>query len=157
MITWQVLKMINLFFPVEPMGAVRMTKRGKYVSDSAKRYLAYKAHLQWLTKQQINGEFYSAGALQVNILFIMPIPESWSMKKKREAVGQYHVKKPDADNLVKGVFDSLNKFAWTDDNQVAKVIAEKVYGEYPGINVVIKQLKAKEGGEEECYKEPASI
>ena len=135
--------MIKLSFPVEPMGAVRMTRRGKYISASAQRYLSYKSHIQWLAKQQLNDEFFADMALEVYILFVMPIPASWSKKKQREAAGRYHVKKPDADNLVKGVFDSLNKIVWKDDNQVAKVIAEKVYGEDPGIHVVINQLEGE--------------
>ena len=81
------------------------------------------------------------GALGVEIWFTMPIPKSWSKKKKVAAVGEYHVKKPDADNLVKGIFDSLNKIVWQDDNQVAKVTAINLYGESPCIEVSVRELK----------------
>ncbi|MGG3803136.1 RusA family crossover junction endodeoxyribonuclease [Metabacillus fastidiosus] len=123
------------------MGAVRMTQRSKYKSDSAQRYLAYKDRIKWLVKQQLKGQKLLAGALEVEISFTMPIPKSWSNVKKQQAVGEYHTKKPDADNLVKGVFDSLNKLVWQDDNQVAKVMAVKSYGEVPGMEIVIKELK----------------
>ncbi|MED4401332.1 RusA family crossover junction endodeoxyribonuclease [Metabacillus fastidiosus] len=56
-------------------------------------------------------------------------------------IGEYHTKKPDTDNLVKGVFDALNKLVWQDDNQVAKVTAVKSYGEVPGMEIVINELK----------------
>lgn len=132
---------------MEPMGAVRMTGRGKFVKPNAQRYLAYKNFLQWQVKQQLKGKGILSGPLSVSIWFTMPIPKSWSKKAKANAVGEYHDKKPDADNLVKGVFDSLNKIVWQDDNQVAKVTATKIYGEKPGIEVEISKLK---GGEAKC-------
>jgi Holliday junction resolvase RusA-like endonuclease len=132
--------MIYLFIPVEPMGAVRMTQMGKFKSPSARRYLSYKSHLQWQAKLLGKGKFFSSGPLEVHIRFIMSIPESYSKKKKASLIGEYHIKKPDTDNLVKGVFDSLNKILWQDDNQVSKVTAIKVYGETPGIEVEVKTL-----------------
>lgn len=133
--------MIKLFIPIEPMGAVRMTQRSKYLSAKAQRYLAYKSFLQWQAKQQAKGVFFHNGTLEVTIWFTMPVPDSWSKKNREAAVGEYHIKKPDIDNLVKGVFDSLNKIVWHDDNQVSKVSAIKIYGEYPGIEVTINKLK----------------
>lgn len=133
--------MIKLTLKVEPMGAVRMTGRGKFVKPNAQRYLAYKNFLQWQVKQQLKDRCILSGALAVDIWFTMPIPQSWSKRKKSAVIGEYHVKKPDADNLVKGVFDSLNKIAWEDDNQVAKLTAVKVYGESPGIEIYVKELK----------------
>ncbi|MGG3798009.1 RusA family crossover junction endodeoxyribonuclease [Metabacillus fastidiosus] len=132
--------MLRLMIPVEPMGAVRMTGRGKYVKTNAQRYLAYKDQIKWITKQQLKGRKLLTGALEVEISFMMPIPKSWSNVKKQQAVGEYHTKKPDTDNLVKGVFDSLNKLVWQDDNQVAKVTAVKNYGEVPGMEIIIKEL-----------------
>ncbi|MED1942075.1 RusA family crossover junction endodeoxyribonuclease [Cytobacillus firmus] len=133
--------MIKLNVQVEPMGAVRMTGRGKFIKPNAQRYLHYKNHIKWHTKKQLKGRKVLSGALAVEILFIMPIPGSWSKKKRDASVGEWHVKKPDTDNLVKGVFDSLNKIAWNDDNQVAKVTACKLYGESPGIEIIIRELE----------------
>ncbi|MBU8733458.1 RusA family crossover junction endodeoxyribonuclease [Cytobacillus oceanisediminis] len=133
--------MIKLNVKVEPMGAVRMTGRGKFIKPNAQRYLHYKNHIQWHTKKQLKNRKTLSGAVAVEILFIMPIPGSWSRKKRDAAVGEWHVKKPDTDNLVKGVFDSLNKIAWNDDNQVAKVTACKLYGESPGIEIIIRELE----------------
>ncbi len=118
-----------------------MTGRGKFVKSNAQRYLAYKEFLRWHAKSKLNNNPLMNGPLAVEIRFTMPIPQSWSKKKHDTAVGKYHTKKPDADNLVKGVFDSLNKIAWQDDNQVSQVTAIKIYGEKPGIEVKIHELK----------------
>ncbi|WP_094366167.1 RusA family crossover junction endodeoxyribonuclease [Sutcliffiella cohnii] len=132
---------IKLSIPIEPMGAVRMTGRGKFVKPNAQRYLAYKSFIQWKAKQQLKEKTLLDGPIAVEIWFKMPIPKSWSKKKQVAALGEYHIKKPDADNLVKGVFDALNKLAWHDDNQVSKVTAIKLYGEVPGIDITVQELK----------------
>lgn len=36
-------------------------------------------------------------------------------------------KKPDIDNIVKVILDSMNKFAFKDDNQITKLEIEKIY------------------------------
>ncbi|HHY74060.1 MAG TPA: RusA family crossover junction endodeoxyribonuclease [Bacillus bacterium] len=133
--------MFKLSFFINPMGCVRMTQRGKFIKPNAQRYLSYKSFLQISARQQLKSKQPLKGALDVHIVFSMPIPKSWSNKRKCEVVGRYHTKKPDTDNLVKGVFDSLNKIAWEDDNQVAKVTAVKIYSEHPGIDVTVRELK----------------
>lgn len=131
-------EVINLNIPVQPMGAVRMTGRGKYVKDNAKRYMAYKTHLQWMANMQLKGHELFEGSLFVRLTFFMPIPQSMRGKERNAAVnGGYHKKKPDIDNLIKGVFDALNGVAWKDDNQVSKVEAEKIYGPEPGIKIEV--------------------
>ncbi|MFH7534189.1 RusA family crossover junction endodeoxyribonuclease, partial [Acinetobacter baumannii] len=120
--------MITLNIPVEPMGAVRMTGRGKFVNKNAQRYLAYKDFIKLHAQKQMKGQQLYTGPTVVKVLFSMPIPKSWSKKKQQEAISTVHIKKPDIDNLVKGVFDALNKTAWHDDNQVFMVIGAKVYG-----------------------------
>lgn len=132
--------MNEYYIPVVPMGAVRMTRRGKFVNESAKRYLTYKDFIKLHISRQAKQEPI-ANQVGVDIVFTMPIPPSWSKKKQKEAVGQYHNKKPDIDNLVKGLFDSLNGLIWKDDNQVAKLRAVKIYGENPGITVEIRGLE----------------
>ena len=45
--------------------------------------------------------------------------------KKRDMPRVRHTKKPDADNLIKGVWDALDGIVWRDDTQICVVIAEK--------------------------------
>lgn len=46
---------------------------------------------------------------------------------------------PDLDNLVKTVTDALNGMAWDDDSQVAMVMANKEYGEYPSWEITVME------------------
>jgi Holliday junction resolvase RusA-like endonuclease len=127
---------------ITPMGAVRMTGRGKFVKPAAQRYLAFKQQLGYDLKEQMKqqGEKPLEGALSVGINLYMPIPPSWSGKKQREHVGEFHTKKPDIDNMAKAIFDAANKIVWQDDNQVCSLRITKEYSETPGIFMEVMKL-----------------
>jgi hypothetical protein len=67
------------------------------------RYRAYRDALRDLALGE-RFVFPDAGAAMV---FHMPMPESWSKKKRDRMRGQPHRQKPDLDNLEKGVIDAL--------------------------------------------------
>lgn len=127
---------------IEPMGAVRMTGRGKWVKPNAQRYLTYKKAIQSAISEQVivNHREPTKNPVAVYITFFMPIPNSWSKRKKKLAPSVRHTKKPDIDNMVKGLFDSLNGIIWKDDNQVVICQAEKVYHHSPGIEFDVEEL-----------------
>ena len=80
------------------------------------------------------------GALQLNLLFFMPIPKSIS-KKKREQL-KYVIKKPDVDNLAKAVMDAMNNAGiWEDDSQISRLDVLKVYGEEPKCIITVIELE----------------
>lgn len=49
-------------------------------------------------------------------------------------------KKPDIDNVMKGVADALSKVIWKDDAQVVEAHLVKTYSENPGITATITPL-----------------
>ena len=44
-----------------------------------------------------------------SVTFYMPMAKSWSEKKKYSMQGMPHTQKPDADNLLKALLDSIHK------------------------------------------------
>jgi len=60
----------------------------------------------------------------LDIIFILPMPASWSKKKRAEMDGQPHQQKNDVDNLVKAWLDTL----LPQDGFVWKITAEKRWG-----------------------------
>lgn len=140
---------IKLTIPVEPMGTVRMTsgmvKRIKWYgandpkAEKVKRYLNYKEAISLYVKAVYRDKPIDK-PVHVNIAFHLPIPESWSGKKRREADGQLHTSKPDRDNLEKGVLDSLNKIIWLDDKQVCSGSSIKRYSSKPRIEIEIHEV-----------------
>jgi Holliday junction resolvase RusA-like endonuclease len=104
-------------FDVIPMGAPRMTRADKWKKrEVVLRYFAMKNILQL----QANLMKYEMGET-LNVVFFLPMPDTWSNKKKEAMNGLPHKQKPDTDNLVKGIKDSLLK----DDSVVWKEQAEK--------------------------------
>ena len=67
------------------------------------RYNEYKLSLAALAKEQ-HFSFPEQGA---SITFFIPVPKSWSKKKKKLYHGTLHQSKPDLDNLLKAATDSL--------------------------------------------------
>jgi Holliday junction resolvase RusA-like endonuclease len=67
------------------------------------RYNEYKISLSALAKQE-KFSFPEQGA---SIIFFIPVPKSWSKKKKKLHHGTLHQSKPDLDNLLKAMTDSL--------------------------------------------------
>ncbi len=68
-------------------------------------------------------------SIDMSIRFVMPIPSSWSKKKK--ANPDPHTKKPDIDNCIKFCLDCLNGYLYVDDKQITSISATKEYGDFP--------------------------
>lgn len=89
--------------------------------------------------------------LRVGIVAIYAIPNSAGKKKRAEMLtGKiYPTKKPDADNIAKVVLDALNGIAYPDDKQIVCCSCTKIYGEEPGVKVVIDDYAYPAGRMEE--------
>jgi len=59
-----------------------------------------------------------------HVIFVLPMPNSWSNKKKTQMDGQAHQAKPDADNMLKALCDAM----YSDDSGVWDVRITKVWG-----------------------------
>ena len=115
---------------VIPMGAVRMTR-----SDTWKINPNHKNEKQrqrpavtryWAFKNKVVQECTKTNYIMKNtidVVFFLPMPESWSLKKKERMNGMPHKSRPDVDNIVKGFMDALKD----EDGDVWRVTAEKRY------------------------------
>lgn len=72
-----------------------------------------------------------SGPILVIADFFMPIPTSWSKKKKSSIVGQPHSSKCDLDNLIKFICDCATGIAYEDDSQIYFIKAQKHYDTKP--------------------------
>lgn len=73
------------------------------------------------------------------------VPASWSQKKQRMALAAeiLPTSKPDADNVVKAIFDGLNDVLWRDDVQVVDLAVRKRYSATPCVRVEVHSLKIR--------------
>lgn len=81
------------------------------------------------------------GGLSMMICATYLIPESWSKKKKSEAM--WKTSKPDADNIAKICKDALNKIAYHDDAQICELFVQKKYGPIAGLTVTVAHIDSE--------------
>ncbi len=143
---------MKLSIAINPMGTVRTTagmiKRIKFKlykpSDTKVlkviEYLQYKQAIAWETKSKINQHEPWAGPIELNLTCFIPMPDSWSEKKKKKMDGTRHTQKPDRDNIEKGVCDSLNKIVWKDDGQVCDGRTRKFWSRTGRLEIEIQEV-----------------
>ena len=102
----------------------------------------YATSLQWAGKQAMRGQPLLTGPLSINVVARLPIPASWTIKKKDEArAGDLlPTGKPDYDNISKMVGDALNAIVYCDDAQICKAIVTKVYSDNPGLRIEVSPI-----------------
>jgi Holliday junction resolvase RusA-like endonuclease len=73
--------------------------------------------------------------------FCMPIPASYSKKRKQACLlgVEMPCKKPDIDNIAKGVLDAMNGIVYKDDVQVIRLVLHKYYGTEPFIYITVRE------------------
>ena len=98
-------------------------------------------HMEYL--EQCNGfRFEDDAMLDLRIKAYYSIPKSASKKKKAAMLaGEIRpTKKPDMDNVVKIIADSLNQVAYRDDTQIVDCQCRKFYSDTPRVEVIIKTV-----------------
>lgn len=81
------------------------------------------------------------GRIKINIIAYFSIPKTTKKADINEMLENNisPTKKPDIDNIVKSILDSMNKFAFKDDNQITKLEVEKKYSIEDKVYVKIEE------------------
>jgi crossover junction endodeoxyribonuclease RusA len=134
--------MYTFEIPLQPTACPRprVTKFGTYYSKPYKKF--QKESLVYL-KTQIDESFSQyKDSVHITYIFVFNRPKYMQAKKYSNA-RILHNKRPDLDNLVKAVNDSLQAAKIIkDDSQITGIDAYKYYaaiGEYRGIYLSIKE------------------
>lgn len=129
-------------------GRPRATVFGKHARVYTPQETAvYENHVaQCYIAKYANATPY-VGGVGLEIIAYFPYPKGayWPNNAKHhgelrdEWQGARHVKKPDADNVLKAILDGLNKAnAWKDDCQVCIISMAKRYAEEPHVSIVME-------------------
>lgn len=110
--------MIVKIYDIVPIGKPRMTRADKWKKrPEVLRYRAFCDHVRLL-----GIELPESNA---HVTFVLPMPKSWSKKKRLQFDGQPHQSKPDFDNLVKALSDAV----YADDAHIWDARITKIWGE----------------------------
>lgn len=143
--------LVSVLLPGPPRGKgrprfriVRPKKGGEFVTVyTDAETVMYEANLAAAGREAMRaaGLFSDPfdGPLTCFVEAFVPIPESWSAKKKAEAAAGdiSPTSKPDGDNYAKCVGDALNKIVWVDDSQIIMWQILKQYSDFPRLRVSV--------------------
>lgn len=127
--------------PGEPRGKgrPRFTRDGHAYTDEETR--SYEKKIIAYYRQYLRGFQWGDNAMvSVDVLAVYPIPKR-ATKASLAAIQAGKIlpkKKPDIDNVIKVVLDSLNGIAYKDDSQVVMVSGRKIYGHEPKLIIEMK-------------------
>lgn len=113
-------------YPITPVPAPRQTRADAFRSPPRPPVAAYRAFRDEckLRRVQVPRPFH-------HVVFVLPMPASWSDTKKRQHCGMPHESKPDRDNLEKALLDSV----YGEDSHVWDGRATKLWG-YSGLMLI---------------------
>lgn len=125
------MRRISFEIVIPPIGKPRMTR-----SDCWRKRPAVIKYFAWANEIKLTSLRYDMPKYPISLEIVahIPVPKSWSQKKKEEKNGKLHDEKPDWDNIGKAVCDAL----FVEDKTIGRASVEKYWSIEPGkINIVV--------------------
>jgi Holliday junction resolvase RusA-like endonuclease len=113
-----------MLYNINPVSKPRMTQRDRWAKrDSVLRYFAFRDAFRPVMEnlEPLEG---------IMVIFVIPMPKSWSEKKKLAMCGKPHKVRPDIDNFLKAILDCLSE-----DKHIYQVVMEKRWGYTGSIDI----------------------
>lgn len=116
---------------------------GSFVSTySTKQTQSEEGAIRHFSSLAMQGGAPLEGPVEMQVCAFLPIPASFSKKKRQEIKDGlvFPTSRPDADNYAKLLMDALNGICYRDDSQVVTLSVYKRYSTQPRLSVQIKPL-----------------
>ena len=114
----------KMIYNITPCPKPRMTRSDRWKKrPSVLRYFVFKDECR-LNRVEIPE--YGG-----HITFIIPMPKSWSKKRRSQMDGKPHRQRPDTDNLLKAICDAV----FDEDCTIWDIRATKLWGDVGSIHV----------------------
>ncbi len=116
-------------YNIPPVAKPRMTQRDKWAKRPAViKYRQFCDRVRFARMQ-----LYPCG---LHITFVVPMPGSWSERKKAAFDGQPHQQRPDLDNYLKAVLDAV----YSEDSHIWDMRITKIWGREG--KIIVEKQKA---------------
>lgn len=113
-----------MIYQITPVPKPRQTQRDRWKKrPCVLRYRAFADQVRAANIQINDGGEY--------IRFYIPMPPSWSKKKKQQMDLTPHQQKPDIDNLIKALLDAV----FDDDSHIYDIRAKKMWAHKGAIGI----------------------
>ena len=124
-------------------GRPRFAKHGNFVNTyTPDKTVIYENLVRTEYTRQFKPLRFADQSLRMEVTAFFPIPKSTS--KKNAALMRENklrpAKKPDADNILKIIADSLNGVAYKDDAQITDATVRRFYSDIPRVEVKISEV-----------------
>ena len=130
-------------------GVPRGKGRPRFVKATGRAYtpadtLSYEGVIRHEAALEMRGEPPLDRPLAIAVTAVLPIPASWSRKKREAALAGdvWPTGRPDADNYLKAAADALNSIVYRDDSQLVRMEASKCYGTSPRLSITVTRVSA---------------
>ena len=123
---------------VVPWARAGRTRQG--FAFTPKRQKDYQAVVRSLAHEAMDGRPPIEGPCALKVVAFYPWPKGATLKRRHDPAGAWKATRPDVDNLIKLVSDTLQGIAFRDDGQLARMVAEKVHGPAAGLTVMVRTL-----------------
>lgn len=133
----------ELIVPGEPIpqGRPKFSTQGGFVraidppkSRNQKQLIALMAR-----QKMINGQMLQ-GKLKLTVKVYCHYPKSWSKKRIASDLNTGKETRPDTDNYIKLVQDSLNKVVYQDDSNIVEINASKYWSDKNETYICIEEI-----------------
>lgn len=129
-------------------GRPRFTQIGNYTKTyTPQETVSYENLVKVEYRNQCGNVIFDNGEmLDMRVFAYYTIPKSTSKKKQRLMKNGIlrPTKKPDMDNIIKIIADSLNKIAYHDDSQIVDTMVRKYYSDRPRVEIIIQTVGGTE-------------
>ena len=125
-------------------GRPRFSKVGdRMIARTPADTVVYENYIKVEYQRQCDSKRFEDNAmldLRINAFYAIPESASKKRKKAMEDREDRPTKKPDADNILKVVADSLNQLAYRDDAQVVDTQIRKFWSHTPRLEISIQNI-----------------
>lgn len=127
----------------QPQGKGRpIYSRKSNAMRTPEKTIIYENLVKMSYRQQCKGLFFEKGVpLAMEIVAFYKMPQASKKKTEQMLSGEIRpTTKPDLDNVMKCIADSLNVLAYQDDSQIVSCRISKMYAMHPFVSVEIREV-----------------